>query len=74
MSRFQHESPACRTCRGAHPSSPRRMLVHVDILRAEALEGLWLSTVRATAWPDGNAGSGVDNRRCRHSKPCVFQW
>ncbi|VWC44935.1 hypothetical protein BLA6993_07359 [Burkholderia lata] len=49
-----------------------RMLIHVDILRPESLEGLWFSTVRVSAWPVGMAGSGVDNRRCRHSKPCVF--
>ncbi|WP_175970767.1 hypothetical protein [Burkholderia sp. BCC0322] len=74
MSRFQLELPACRTFRGARPSSLRRMLIHVDILRAEALEGLWFPTVRVPEWPDGNAGSGVDNRYRRHSKPCVFQW
>ncbi|WP_412525198.1 hypothetical protein [Burkholderia lata] len=72
MSLFQQGLPAGRTFRGAHPLPHRRMRMHVDILRPESLEGLWFSTVRVAAWPVGNAGSGVDNRCCRHSKPCDF--
>ncbi|VWD58363.1 hypothetical protein BCO18442_06976 [Burkholderia contaminans] len=48
--------------------------MHVDILRPGPLEALWFSTVRVPAWRVGNAGSGVDNRRRRHSKPCAIQW
>lgn len=73
MSCFQRGLPARRTFRGAHPLSHRRMLIHVDILRPESLEGLWFATVRVPAWLVGNVGSGVDNRLCGHSKPCVFQ-
>lgn len=49
MSPFRHGMPDGGAFRGG-PAVSRRILAHVDILRAGSLEALWFSTVRVPAW------------------------